>query len=184
MNVLVTIAVALASPLALLGVVLGSARAEEALPLAGPLEPFRPFIGRTWKGTGPGPQPGTSMTDVARWERALNGQAIRTLHSVNDGEYGGESLIFWDRAEKSLVFHYFTTAGFQTRGTMSFDGARCVAHETVTGNESGITEVRSTTEILADGSMQTKSEYLRNGTWVPGHSFLYKEDPAAQVVFR
>lgn len=153
-------------------------------PLAPQLEKFRPYLDKTWRGTGPGPQGGSTMTDISRWERALNGQAIRTLHSVNDGEYGGESLIFWDAQKQTLVFFYFTTAGFYTQGTMSFDGASFVAHETVTGNQNGITEVRSTSEILADGRLHTKSEYLANGQWVPGHEFLYTEDPSAEVKFR
>lgn len=168
----------------LLSVAFDPACAADPAPLAKELEPFRPFIGKTWKGTGPGQEPGSTMTDVARWERALNGQAIRTLHSVNDGTYGGESLIFWDRETKSLTFYYFTTAGFYTHGTMTFDGAKCVGREVVSGNENGITEVRSTTEILPDGKMKTTSEYLQKDKWVPGHSFLYAEDPAAQVVFK
>ncbi len=168
----------------LLAATLGSAHAADPAPLAKELEPFRPYLGKTWKGTGPGQKEGSTTTDISRWERALNGQAIRTLHSVNDGEYGGESLIFWDREQKSLAFYYFTTAGFYTHGTMTFDGAKCVAREAVTGNQNGITEVRSTTEMRPDGTMQTSSEYLQNGNWVPGHSFLYSEDPTAQVVFR
>lgn len=160
------------------------AHAAQPAPLAKELEPFRPFIDKTWKGTGPGQAPGSTVIDIARWERALNGQAIRTLHSVDDGMYGGESLIFWDREEKSLAYYYFTTAGFYTHGTMAFDGAKCVAREMVSGNENGITEVRSTTEMLPDGTMQTTAEYLQNGTWVPGHSFRYAMEPTAQVIFK
>ena len=167
-----------------LAAVAGSAGADEVPPLAPQLEKFRPFLGKTWRGTGPGQQPGSAVTDIAHWERALNGQAIRTLHSINDGEYGGESLIFWDAKQESLVFYYITTAGVYTHGTMKFDGAKFVSHETVTGNENGITEVRSTGELLADGRLHSKSEYLANGQWVPGHEFFYSEDPGAEVKFR
>ena len=54
----------------------------------------------------------------------------------------------------------------------------------VTGNANGITEVRSVSTLQEDGSMLGESEYLKNGTWVPGHRILYREDPDATVVFR
>jgi hypothetical protein len=148
------------------------------------LEPFRPYIGKTWRGEFKNSTQEKPIIDVSRWERALNGQAIRTLHSINRGEYGGESIITWDAAKKSLVFHYFTTAGFITIGTVTFSEGRMISHEKVTGEAGGVTEVRSTNEILPDGSMSTKSEYLKSGQWEPGHAAVYREDPKAEVVFK
>lgn len=148
------------------------------------LEPFRPFLGKTWRGEFKNSTPEKPVVDVSRWERALNGKAIRTLHSINRGEYGGESIITWDAAKKSLVYHYFTTAGFITLGTMTVTDGKIVSHEKVSGEAGGVTEVRATHEILPDGSMSTKSEYLKNGTWEPGHAAVYREDPKAEVVFR
>jgi len=55
------------------------------------LEPFRPVLGKTWKGHFKNSTPEKPQVDVARWERALNGKAIPVLHSINDGVYGGES---------------------------------------------------------------------------------------------
>jgi hypothetical protein len=52
--------------------------------LAKELEPLRPFIGKTWKGQFKNSTPEKPRADVAKWERALNGQAVRILHSVND----------------------------------------------------------------------------------------------------
>jgi hypothetical protein len=148
------------------------------------LEPFRPYLGKTWRGEFKNSTPDKPVIDVSRWERALNGQAIRTLHSINRGEYGGESIITWDAAKKSLVYHYFTTAGFITVGTMTISDGKIVSHEKVSGEAGGVTEVRATNEILPDGSMSTKSEYLKNGTWEPGHAAVYREDPKAEVVFK
>ena len=62
------------------------------------------------------------MVDLALWERALNGKAVRVLHSINEGMYGGETLITWDAEKKTIVYHYFSTAGVQTRGTMKVEG--------------------------------------------------------------
>lgn len=152
--------------------------------LAEPLKPFKPFLGKTWKGQLNDPGTGKPAIDVSRWERALNGQAIRVLHSVNNGEYGGESIIFWDKQKNSLAFYYFTTAGFYTHGTAKFEDGKFISHEYVTGNAEGVTEVKSTGEMTADGKLVSKSQYFKKGEWVEGHTAVYEEDPAAQVVFK
>jgi len=146
------------------------------------LQPLHPFVGKTWKGKAPDAE--NPVYDVSRWERALNGQAVRILHSVNDGEYGGETIIYWDNEKESLIFYYFTTAGFYTHGTMEFKDDKFISHEIVTGDESGITEVRATGELLPDGRLHSQSEYRKNGEWVQGHEFIYEEDPTAEVVFK
>jgi len=177
------------NPLALilaftLGSLVPSDSAEPQAKLIPQLEPFRPYIGKTWRGEFPNSTPEKPVVDISRWERALNGTAIRTLHSINQGEYGGESIITWDPVKKSLVYHYFTTAGFMTIGTMTFTDGRMVSIEKVVGDANGVTEVRATNEINAEGAMITKSEYLKNGKWEPGHSAVYRVDPKAEVVFK
>lgn len=152
--------------------------------LAEQLQPFAPFIGKTWRGEMNTSPDGKQTVDISRWERALNGQAIRILHSINNGEYGGESLMFWDREKESVVFYYFTTAGFYTTGTVSFEDGKFVSHEVVSGNDDGVTEVKSVGEILPDGRLRNSAQYLKNGEWVDGHSFIYVEDPDAQVIFK
>jgi len=148
------------------------------------LEPLRPFIGKTWKGELRNPGSDKPGYDVSRWERAMNGQAIRILHSVNDGEYGGETIIIWDPKKQSLVFYYFTTAGFFTEGDISFENGKFISHEYVTGSKEGITEVKAIGELLPEGKLRSTSQYLQNGKWIDGHQFLYVEDPGAQVVFK
>ncbi|MGH7495481.1 MAG: hypothetical protein ACREOO_24240 [bacterium] len=160
----------------------GGAIAQEDL--AENLKIFKPFLGKTWRGELNDPGMDKPATDVARWERALNGQAVRVLHSVNNGEYGGESIIVWDKAKKSLVFYYFTTAGFYTSGTMTIENGKFISHEYVTGNTNGISEVKGISEATADGKMVSKSQYLQNGKWVDGHSTVYTEDASAQVLFK
>lgn len=161
-----------------------AASAEEKGKLNEHLEPFRPFLGKTWKGDLKEPGSDVVRTDIARWERALNGEAVRTLHSVDDGAYGGETIIIWDATQKKLIYFYFTTAGFRTTGFFTFEGKRFVAEEEVTGSAQGVTKVRSTGELRADGSMVNKSEYFKDGKWVPGHEQVYREDPKAEVKFR
>ena len=149
------------------------------------LEPLRPLLEKTWKGPFKNSKPEKPTVDVMRWERALNGKAVRILHSINDGAYGGETIIAWDQKKQGLTYHYFTTAGFMTTGTMSFQDGKVLTHELVTGNaEGGIAEVRGTSELQPDGSFHVKTEHLKNGEWSAGHEVSYREDPAAKVVFK
>lgn len=48
----------------------------------------------------------------------------------------------------------------------------------------GVTEVRATSELRADGTLHVKSEYLKKGEWVPGHDIRYQEDAKAEVIFK
>ncbi len=164
--------------------VTGPLSAAEQFTLSAELEPLRPYIGKTWRGllSQPG-QP--EMIDISRWERALNGTAIKISHSVNQGEYGGETMLFYDKKQQSLVYYYFTTAGFYTHGTMSIDKKTqtLTAEETVENNAKGITKVRSSSK-LSENTLTTTAEYLQQGKWVAGHSAVYKTAPDAQVVFK
>lgn len=157
---------------------------EVAKTLADPLKGFEPYLGKTWKGAFAQSTPENPQYDVARWERALNGRAVRIAHSVNEGEYGGETFIVWDAKKQSLVFFYFTTAGYYTNGTVKQEGSKFISHEYVTGDADGTTEVRSTMEFLPGGRMHSKAEYFKNGRWAPGHELTSVEAPEARVVFR
>ncbi len=157
---------------------------EAPMKIVSPFTPLMPFVGKTWRGTLPGSTAEKPAQDISRWELVLNGQAIRIIHSVNDGEYGGETMIVWDNTAKKLVYFYFTTAGFYTSGSFEIDGNRFTSVEKVTGNANGITEVRSTSEILPDGRLHSRAQYLKDGKWIDGHEFYYVEDPAAVVRFR
>lgn len=145
-----------------------------------PLGKFEPFLGRTWKGL---VDPESGTYDVARWQPALAGQAVKIEHSVGDGAYGGETLVMWDRAREELVFFYFTTAGFFTTGTMWFDETGALnSKEKVTGNESGVEEVHARQELTADGRLRVTTRMLRKGTWEDRGEVVYSEDPEARVV--
>ena len=157
------------------------AAGDNAAPLAEPLKPFAPYL-KTWRGEFVNAKKPT--VDVARWERALNGQAIRILHSINDGAYGGESIVMWDAKKNSLVYWYFTTAGFRTEGTMKHEDGQWIGHETVAGKAGGVTEVKSVSKILSDGRMHVKAEYLKDGKWEAGRETYYKEAPEAKVIFK
>lgn len=148
------------------------------------LEPLRPLLEKTWRGVFSGGDPAKPVVDVMRWERAMNGQVVRVLHSINDGAYGVESLYRWDETKKTVTFHYFTTADFMTVGSVAFEGNKMTTLEVVEGNSGGVSEVRGTLEILPDGTVKVKAEHKKDGAWQLGRETLYREEPAARVVFR
>jgi hypothetical protein len=153
-------------------------------PLNEHLQFLAPYVNKTWNGTFVDTTAEKPMHDVAHWEQVLNGQAVRILHSVNDGIYGGETIIYWDKQKETVVYYYFTTAGFYTNGTMKNETDKIICHEYVTGNQNGISEVRSTTRLLSDGKMDVTAEFLKNGTWISGHRIIYKEDDSVKVIFK
>ena len=148
------------------------------------LKPFEAYIGKTFKGEFANSTPEKPVYDISHWERTLNGNAIRIMHSVNNGEYGGESIVMWDTKKESLVSWYFTTAGFYTKATLHFEDGKLISIEDVTGNENGITQVKAIIEFLSDGQFLNSSKYFMNGSWVDGHKIHYKEAPDAKVVFK
>jgi hypothetical protein len=148
------------------------------------LEPLRPWLNQTFKAEGKAPNSDKPYTDVCHWERALNGKAVRTLHSINDGAYGGECIVSWDAEKQAVTYYYFTTDSFRTEGTMTFQEGKILTHEFVKGNAEGISEVRGIIEIRSDGAYLQKSEYFKDGKWTPGREALYRPDPGARIVFK
>lgn len=146
------------------------------------LEPLRPYLGTTWRGEFMGGD--TPSTDVQQWQRILNGTAIRIMHSLNNGAYGGETIVYWDAAQQSLAYYYFTTAGFITHGTMTIERNVTTSHEFVEGNTQGITEVKAVSTLRSDGTIHSKSYFLKNGEWVDAHEAVYHNDPTAQLIFQ
>jgi hypothetical protein len=162
--------------------VLGSPAA--AADMSPHFEPLKPLLGKTWRGVFPNSTPAKPVVDVSRFELALNGQAVRNLHSINDGEYGGETLIVWDKQKQTLVYYYFTTAGFYTTGSFSAEGDALASHEVVKGEAEGISEVKGVSRILTDGRLHVKTQYLKSGRWVDGREVYYVRDDRAVVRFK
>ena len=148
------------------------------------LAPFKPLVGKTWRGMFPNSKPDKPVVDVSRFEVALNGQAVRSLHSINDGQYGGESLMVWDKEKQAVVFYYFTTGGFYTTGTIQPEEGGFTTHEIVKGDADGVTEVKAAFRVLPDGRLRVHSQYLKQGKWVEGRNMDYVEAPDAKVKFK
>ena len=145
------------------------------------LQPLAPFLG-TWRGEFADSTPDKPKVDVVHWEAAMHGNAIRILHSVNCGEYGGETIVMWDENTKKLVYFYFTTSGFFTSGEMSAETDHYTTTEKVSGNAGGVTEVRASAHLTPDGRMSVASQYFKEGAWVEGHEITYQSAPGEEVI--
>ena len=170
-------------PLTLLSVIFTASVFAAETQLDEKLQPLRPFLG-TWRGEFKGSTPEKPVIDISHWERALNGKAIKIIHSINDGAYGGETFVTWDSEKKSLVYHYFTTAGFMTKGTMRVEGKKLECHEHVSGSANGATEVKSTYELREDGTIHNAAKYFKAGNWDQGREAIYKPAPDVRPVFQ
>lgn len=161
-----------------------TALAAQSLPLDAELAVFEPLLATPWRADLA--QPGQrNKIDISLWQRALNGHAIKITHSVDNGSYGGETMLFYDKKQKSLVYYYFTTGGFYTHGTMQYDAktGEFSALEAVENNADGITHVRSISRLRA-GTLTVTSEYKKNGQWQQGHSAVYHPAPGLVPTFR
>ena len=144
-----------------------------------PFRPLFPLIGRSWRGTGVGPD---AVEDVARWDWAVGGHAVRVVHSVNGGVYGGETLIFPDRDSGQLIFHYFTSGGFHTTGAMRQTGPDVLEITEAVHGLDGLEQLRSTLTVGGDGTYRTRGLVEQDGQWVEFGGFDYRVDGSATPV--
>ncbi len=138
--------------------------------------PFQHLVGRSWRGTG---TKDASVQDVQRWDWAVGGHAVRVVHSVNDGAYAGETLIFRDRDSGAYIFHYFTSGGFHSTGTMRPTGPGAFEVEETIHGLDGFPPMRSTLVMGEDGVNRSRSFKKEGDAWVEQGGFDYREDPAA-----
>jgi hypothetical protein len=138
--------------------------------------PFQHLVGRSWRGTG---TKDASVQDVQRWDWAVGGHAVRVVHSVNDGAYAGETLIFRDRDSGAYIFHYFTSGGFHSTGTMRPTGPGAFEVEETVHGLDGFPPMRSTIVMGDDGVNRSRSFQKEGDAWVEKGGFDYREDPAA-----
>lgn len=153
----------------------------QAQALQDELAPFEALVGHTYRGEFTPDKEGNVAIDISRWDVILNGRGIRISHSLNDGEYAGESLIYWDSKRQTIAFFYLTNAGFHTQGTGHFEDGVFIANESVTGNSEGITNVISRTSFTINGEMTVESFYLKGEEKWQGSKVIYQRDDGATL---
>jgi len=166
--------------LAAIGLWAGAACADEARDdVYAPMAVFDDLAGRAFRGKGTGPN-GQPIVDVSRFEFIMGGRALQSTHKLEDSDYGGRTIFFFDEGAKEYVFHYFTTVGFHTTGVVTPTENGFTAVETVRGLPE-IAEVRSTWVIDGAGVTVTTSHINHDGEESPGDTIVYVEidDPGA-----
>ena len=135
-----------------------------------------PFIG-TWKA-----DVGENTIDISNYQWILGGKALRIMHSINDGQYGGEALIHWNSDKEAITYRYVTTSTFYTDGTLSPIENGFEAHEIVHGNMGGITETRAG-YTMQDGEIHVWSQLLKEGEWTEKDHAVYVRAEDAEIRF-
>lgn len=135
------------------------------------------FPGHIFRGE-PAGDSETVLADFQQWSWTEDGEALLIRHALEDGSYGGDTIVRQSAEDGILTYIYNTNAGFSTQGKFSVspDGT-WEALEDIVG-QSDVTKVRSRGYRRADGALISASEYLKNGEWTPGHSFVYVETDA------
>lgn len=132
------------------------------------------FAGHTYRGE-PNEGGPLDQADIQQWSWTEDGKALLIRHALEDGSYGGDTIVRRENGDEALSYIYKTNAGFSTTGTftVSKEGTWEAIEEVV--GQSDVTKVRSRGHMRADGALISAAEYLKGGQWVPGHSFVYRE---------
>ena len=136
---------------------------------------FYSYLGNTYEGNFINSTKENPMIDILSFERALNGSAIKMIHSVNDGEFGGETIIMWDSEKNSLRSWYFTSAGSLTLQDVEVNGEKFISIEDVSNNQNGITKVKTIIELLHGNKLQKRTKYLMDNLWMEGNDMVYEQ---------
>ncbi len=156
-----------------------SGRTVEPIPQ---LKALSPFIG-TWTSQSGSVDGSSSFTDVSKWEWAFGGTALRITHSVNSGNYVGESMIIWDAHDQQIIYRYVNNAGFYTDGVITERSATSIlVHEFIRGmTEEGATETRAGYS-LKNGDLYSWTQFKTHDIWGEKSEVVYKKTPNAEPV--
>ena len=159
----------------LLPILLVSGQTKSKTFLSDHLTGLKPFIGNTYKGNFINSTIENPMIDVLSFERALNGNAVKVIHSVNNGEFGGETMVMWNPEEGGLQSWYFTSAGSLTIQNVQIKKDTFISIENVERNKNGITKVKTIIEVLHRNQIKKRTKYLMNNLWKDGSETIYNK---------
>ena len=144
---------------------------------------MKPFIGNTYKGSFINSTKENPMIDILSFQRALNGNAVKVVHSVNNGEFGGETIVMWNPEIGKLQSWYFTTAGSLTLQNVQIKKDTFISTENVERNKNGITKVKTIIEVLNGNQIKKRTKYLMNNLWKEGSETIYNKIHDHKPVF-
>ena len=159
----------------LLPVLIVSGQTKSKLFLSEHLIEMELFIGNTYKGNFINSTRENPMIDILSFERSLNGNAIKVIHSVNNGEFGGETMVMWNPEKERLQSWYFTSAGSLTIQNVQIKKDTFISTENVERNKNGITKVKTIIEVLHGNQIKKRTKYLMNNLWKDGSETIYNK---------
>ncbi len=138
-----------------------------------PMAVFAPLAGKTFRGEWTG-EDGKTYVDIAKYELILGGRALQSTHRLQNVDYGGRTIFFYDEGAKKYLYHYFTTAGFHTSGVADKVEGGFSTEEKVEG-ASDVASVRSKVTFSAD-EIHVDVVYVgKDGSQTPGGHRIYRE---------
>lgn len=138
-----------------------------------PMAVFANLAGKTWRGEGTAPN-GMAIVDIAKHDFIMDGRAFQSVHRLENADYGGKTVFFYDEGAEQYIFHYFTTAGFHTTGVIEPTELGFKAIEKVQ-NHDVYDEVRSEV-FVEDGKMRVVSSHVdKEGNSNEGEEMIYVE---------
>ena len=145
---------------------------------------FENFIDKKFKGEFYNSTKENPLIDVIYFERILNGNAISISHSVNNGVYGGKSIIVWNSKNLKLESYYFSTGGEMIQSHVSTEKNEIVMVEDFSKNDNGIQKVKKIYRLGKDGILEYQIKYFMNNIWVNSHDMEYNESKSAEIIFQ
>ena len=127
------------------------------------LEPLAFLAGHCWSG----PFADGKATDEHCFEWMYDGRFLRDRHIVRGGAkpYRGETLYYWDAAEKVVAYIYFNSDGGVSRGTVKAEGDSLVFPSERYSDGGATREFGTTWRREADDRYVAVTRELKSGQW-------------------
>jgi hypothetical protein len=152
------------TPAALLALLLAPLAAAAAPDPA--FDPLAFLAGHCWKG----PMPDGKSTDEHFFSWIYEGKYLRDRHVVKAGDktvYEGETIYFWNGAERRLEYFYITASGGHSLGRVSPE-ADAIAFPVATLVTAGRNfNFRSRIKRVGDNAYEVLREYETDKGWMP-----------------
>ena len=147
------------------------------------IQGFEVFIGKYFKGETFNSTKTKLISEVIHFKRILNGQAIRIVHSINEGEFGGESIITWNQENNILESVYFSTGGNIKHSMVTLKENTITLVEDVSKNQNSIKKVKTTYYLNSYGQLKKETKYYINNMWIFSHNSNYTESKSSEIIF-
>lgn len=144
----------------------------------GPLAPLAFLAGHCWKGV----MPDGKATDEHCFAWIFDGKFLRDRHVVRDpagkAPYEGETIYYWNSADKQLEYFYITANGGTARGRASPDAEGIdFPAATLTAGGRSFT-FRGRWKRLGETSYEVLREYQTDKGWAPVRMEMRRVDRA------